>query len=302
MRVLVTGASGFLGSEVCNALLARGDEVVGLSRDPERARRTNPRVSWHAWEPMLERPPAEAFAGVDAVVHLVGEPTNQRWSEEAKRRIMESRSKSTHNLAQTIVALEERPKVLVSQSATGYYGDRGEAILDESSDQGEDFLAEVVQRWEEAAREVEGSGVRLVLLRSGPVLDPRSGFLKQLLTPFKLGVGGPVAGGGQYVAWIHRSDWVALVLWTLDNPAVEGAVNATAPEPATNGELSKALGRALHRPAVVPVPGFVPALMFGREFADTVATVSQRAVPRRARDLGFEFRHPRIDEALSDLF
>jgi len=301
MRALVTGASGFLGTEVCNALLARGDEVVGLSRDPEKALGTNPRVAWHAWQPQLERPPAEAFDGVDGVVHLVGETTNQRWTDEAKQRIMESRSKSTHNLAQAIESLQDRPGVLVSQSATGFYGDRGEAIVDESSEPGDDFLVDVVRQWEDAAREVEGTGIRLVTLRSGPVLDPRSGMLKELLTPFKLGVGGPLAGGGQYVPWIHRSDWVALVLWALDNPEVKGVVNATAPKPATNRELSKALGRALNRPAVVPVPGFVPGIMFGREFAETVATAGQRAVPRRAQDLGFEFRHAEIDEALRDL-
>ena len=299
---MVTGASGFLGSLVCDTLLARGDEVVGLSRDPAKARRTNPRVTWHTWEPMMERPPAEAFEGVDAVVHLVGEPTNQRWTDDAKRRIMESRSKATHNLAQAIQALEHPPGVVVSQSATGYYGDRGEAIVDESSEPGDDFLAEVVLRWEGAAREIEGSGVRLVLLRSGPVLDPRSGFLKQLLTPFKLGFGGPIAGGDQYVPWIHVDDWVELVLWAIGNPEVEGPINATAPSPATNRELSKALGRALNRPAIVPVPGFVPAVMFGREFVDVIVTAGQRAVPRRAQDRGFEFRHPELGEALRSLF
>jgi uncharacterized protein (TIGR01777 family) len=300
VKVLVTGASGFIGSALCDSLLVRGDTVAGLTRDPQRARRTNPGVAWHAWEPTLERPPAEAFEGVDGVVNLLGEKIDQRWSDEAKTRIMESRRTGTHNLVGTIAGLQRKPSVLVNQSAIGYYGDRGEAIVDESSEPGDGFDAEVVREWEKAAHEVDATGVRLVVVRTGHVLDPRGGMLKQLLTPFKLGVGGPLAGGRQYMSWIHIADEVGILLWALDDEKVSDVVNATAPHPVTNRELSKALGRALNRPAVVPVPGVTLDLMYGREFGK-VLRGGQRVMPRRALDLGYEFKHPELDEALEDL-
>jgi len=300
VRVLVTGASGSIGSALCDALLVRGDAVVGLTRDRQRARSTNPSVDWHAWEPTLERPPADAFEGVDGVVHLLGERIDQRWTVDAKRRIMESRRTGTHNLVGAIAGLERGPRVLVSQSAVGFYGDRGEAMVDESGEPGDGFDAEVAREWERAAREVEGAGVRLAIARTGQVLDPRHGMLKQLLTPFKLGVGGALAGGKQYVSWIHRDDEVGILLWALDNEKVSGIVNAVSPNPVTNRELSKALGRALNRPAVVPVPGLTLDLMYGRELGK-VLRGGQRVVPRRALDLGYEFRYPELDEALKDL-
>jgi uncharacterized protein len=300
VKVLVTGASGFIGSALCDALLTRGDSVVGLTRDPQRARGTNPSVVWHAWQPHLERPPSEAFEGVDGVVNLIGERIDQRWTEESKRRIVESRRTATHNLVQAIAGLERRPKVLVSQAAIGYYGDRGEAIVDESSEPGEGFDSEVVQDWEKAAHEVESSGVRLVVVRTGHVLDPRGGLLGRMLPPFKLGVGGPLAGGDQYMSWIHIDDEIGILLWALDNEKVSGTINATAPNPVTNRELSQALGRALGRPAFVPVPGITLDLMFGREFG-AVLRGGQRVIPRRALDLGYEFRYTDIDGALKSL-
>lgn len=301
MRVLVTGASGFIGSALCDSLLVRGDTVVGLTRDPQRARGTNPSVTWHAWEPLLERPPEAAFEGVDGVIHLLGEKINQRWTAEAKGRIMESRRTGTHNLVGTLSALQHKPKVLVSGSAIGFYGDRGEAIVDESSQPGEGFDAEVVREWEKAAHEAEPTGVRLAIVRTGHVLDPRGGFLGPQLTPFKLGLGGPLAGGNQYISWIHVEDEVGILLWALENERVRGVVNATAPNPVTNKTFSKALGKALGRPAVVPVPGLAVDLMYGKEFGQ-VLRGGQRVVPRRAQDLGYEFRHPELDEALADLF
>jgi uncharacterized protein (TIGR01777 family) len=300
VKVLVTGASGLIGSAVCDALLARGDEVVALTRDPSRARATNPTVSWHAWEPTLERPPAEAFAGVDGVINLLGERIDQRWTEEAKRKIMETRRAGTHNLVQAIEGLEQRPAVLVSQSAVGYYGDRGEAIVDESGANGDSFDSAVTREWEKAAHEIDPTGVRLAIVRTGQVLDPRGGMLRELLTPFKLGLGGPIAGGRQYLSWIHIEDEVGILLWALDDPQVSGVLNATAPNPATNGEFAKALGKALGRPAVLPVPGFVLDLKFGPEFGK-VLRGGQRAVPRRTQDLGYRFRFPDLDAALADL-
>jgi uncharacterized protein len=300
VKVLVTGASGFIGSALCDTLLVRGDTVVGLTRDPQRARQTNPNVAWHAWEPTLERPDPQAFEGVDAVINLLGERIDQRWTDEAKHRIMESRRTGTHNLVGTISALQTKPGVLVSQSAIGYYGNRGEAIVDESTEPGDGFDAEVVREWEKSAHEVEPTGVRLAIVRTGHVLDPRGGFLGPQLTPFKLGVGGPLAGGNQYVSWIHVEDEVGILLWALDNDKVSGVINATAPHPVTNKVFSKALGKALGRPAVVPVPGLTVDLMYGKEFGQ-VLRGGQRVMPRRALDLGYQFRHPDLDEALRDL-
>jgi uncharacterized protein len=297
MRVLVTGASGLIGSALSDALLARGDEVVGLSRDPERARPRNPTVRWYAWQPASERPPAEAFDHVDAVVNVVGEEINQRLSEANKRRIRESRVTASRNLIQGIKAVEQPPKVFVGQSAIGYYGDRGAAIVDEESDRGEGFIAQLPVDWEAAQREAGELGMRLVIFRTAPILSKNSGLIKQLRLPFKLGLGGPIAGGEQFLSWITLEDEFALILWALDSDSVSGVINASAPNPVTNREFSKALGRALNRPAVIPVPKLAVTAMRGTELAEAVAG-GARVIPRRALDLGFEFRHPEIDEAL----
>ncbi len=297
MRVLITGASGRIGSTVAEALLARGDEVVGLSRDPERARATGQAVTWHAWDPANERPPAEALAGVEAVVNLVGEALNQRWTELAKERMRASRVAATRNLVQAIAVADSRPKVLVSQSAVGYYGDGGNAIIDETDAPATTFDAQLCADWEAAARESEASGVRVVVLRTGLVLDKRGGLLGELLPPFRLGLGGPLAGGDQYMPWIHLDDEVGLILWALDNDEVTGTLNATAPKPVTNREFAKALGRALGRPAVVPTPKLAVRLRYGRELA-VAASGGQRALPRRARELGYQFKFWEVEEAL----
>ena len=300
MKVLVTGASGTIGRALCDALFARGDDVVGLTRDPGRARRANPRVTWHKWEPTLERPDPEAFAGVEGVVHLLGERIDQKWTDEAKRRIMDSRRTGTHNLVGTLESLANPPKVLVSQSAVGYYGDRGDEEVDEADGPGTGFDSEVVQAWEAAARELDGKGIRLVIARTGQVLSAKGGMLKEMLTPFRLGVGGPLAGGGQYLSWIHVEDEVGVLTWALDDESVSGVVNASSPNPATNKDFSKALGRALNRPAVMPVPGLVLDLKFGKEFGQ-VLRGGQRVLPKRTQELGYAFQHPDLDNALRDL-
>ena len=300
MRVLVTGASGFLGSAVSDALLARGDEVVGLTRDPERARSSNPTVGWHGWNATVERPPVAALDGVDAVINLIGEPIDQRWTDEAKQRIRDSRERATKNLVDALSATDPRPLTLVSQSAVGYYGDRGDAIVDESTEPGATFDAGVCIAWETAARNAEALGVRVAIIRTGLVLDPGHGLLRQLLPPFRLGLGGPIAGGRQYMPWIHIDDWIRLVLWALDGEDRSGVYNSTAPNPVTNAELSKALGRALGRPAVMPVPKLAMKARFGSELGEVI-TGGQRAVPRRALDGGFEFAHPEVQPALLSL-
>jgi uncharacterized protein (TIGR01777 family) len=300
MRVLITGASGLIGSAVGDALLARGDEVVGLSRDPARARGTNPTVSWHPWDPASERPPAAAFAGVDAVINLAGEEINQRLTDEAKIRIRDSRVRATKNLVDGMLAATSTPRTLVSGSAIGYYGDRGEAVLDESAPAAEGFLPQIVVDWENEARAAEKGGVRVVVLRTGLVLDPGGGLLGQLLLPFRLGAGGPLAGGKQYMPWIHRDDEVGLILWALDRESVDGVINATAPNPVTNRDFSKALGKALRRPSFLPTPRFAVVALRGEELTEQIVG-SYRVIPRRALDLGYEFRFTEVDSALRDL-
>jgi uncharacterized protein (TIGR01777 family) len=300
MKVLVTGASGRIGKALCDELLKQGDEVVGLTRNPDKGRAAQPQVTWHAWAPTLERPPEAAFEGVDGVVNLVGEKINQRWSDDTKRKIMDSRKVATRNLVGTIAGLTAKPKVMVNQSAVGYYGNRGDEVLDESSAPGEGFDANVCVEWEKAAHEVEPSGVRLAIVRTGQVMETGGGIFGELLLPFKLGLGGPLAGGNQWVPWIHLSDEVGILIWALQTDTVSGVVNGTAPNPVTNKDWSKALGRALGRPAVLPVPGIAVEVKFGKEFG-RVAQGGQRVLPKRTEELGYAFKFPEIDGALRDL-
>jgi uncharacterized protein (TIGR01777 family) len=296
MYVTITGATGRIGRHLVAALLQRGDEVTVLSRDPARARSDLPGVEAVAWDPMAAPAPAEALAGRDGVVHLAGEDVAQRWTDAAKQRIRESREHGTRNLVEGLRAAEPRPQVLVSGSAVGYYGAHGDERVDEETLPGDDFLAQVCVAWEREAERAAELGIRVVRLRTGVVLDRGGGALSKMLPFFKLGAGGPVAGGRQYLPWVHRDDVVGIQLSALDGEEWSGPVNATAPEPATNRELSLALGRALHRPAVAPVPGFAVRLLYG-DMAEVVTT-GQRAVPARALALGYRFRHPELDEAL----
>jgi uncharacterized protein (TIGR01777 family) len=301
-RVAVTGATGTIGRAVCQALMARRDEVVALTRDPGRAARTlGDGVEALAWaQPTAAPAPATALVGADAVINLLGEPVAQRWTEEAKQRIRDSRVLGTRMLVQALRDLspETRPATLVSQSAAGYYGPREDQELTEQAPPGHDFLAGVVTEWEAQAR--AGSDVlRVAVTRTGVVLSPSGGALAQMLPFFRAGIGGPVAGGRQYVPWIHLDDVVGALLFTLDHPEASGPLNLAAPEPVTNAELSRALGRALHRPAFLPVPGLVLRMLYG-EMAQIVTT-GQRVVPARLRELGFDFRHPSLEPALRDV-
>ncbi|MCB0871012.1 MAG: TIGR01777 family oxidoreductase [Solirubrobacterales bacterium] len=299
-RILVTGGTGLIGSTLCNALIDRGDSVVGLSRDPDRAAKSLPRVEWHGWEGERERPPREAFEGVEAVINLAGEPINQRWNDEVRDRIARSRIKATKNLVAKIAALEERPKTLISGSAIGYYGDRGDELLYEDAEPGDDFLAGVVVGWEGAAKSAEEHGLRVAMIRSGHVLDPRGGLLKELLLPFKMGVGGPIAGGKQYMSWIHRHDEIGILLWALDNETATGPINATAPNPVTNKDFSRALGKELGRPSVLPLPGFAIDIVKGGGVGHA-AREGQRVFPKKATDNGYEFKQPELAGALANL-
>jgi uncharacterized protein len=295
MRVTLTGASGLIGTKLVRALSARGDEVTVLSRNPEKTASALG-VSAEAWDPNAGPAPAAALAGRDAIVHLAGERVDQRWSEDAKRAIAASRETGTRNLVEGLRASDPRPGALVSASAVGYYGPRGDEILDESAAPGDDFLAGVCVAWEREAERAEELGMRVVRVRTGVVLDGGGGALARMLTPFKLGAGGPVAGGDQYMPWIHSDDLVGIYLAAIDGSDWSGPVNASAPEPVTNRAFSKALGRALHRPAVAPIPAVALRLLYG-DMA-TIVTEGQRAVPRRALDLGYAFAHPDLDEAL----
>jgi uncharacterized protein len=294
MRVTVTGATGTIGRAVVGELAARGDEVTALSRNPAGADLDVETLGWP--DPKRERPPAGAFHGRDAVVHLLGEPLAQRWSGEAKREIRDSRVQSTRNLVAALATLPagERPRTLVSQSASGWYGPRGSERLDEGEPGGSDWLAGVVRDWETEAR--KAPAMRVVLTRTGVVLSEGSGALEKMLPFFKLGLGGPVAGGRQYVPWVHLDDVVGAIVFCLDTEAASGPVNVTAPEPATNRELSRTLGRVLRRPAFAPVPGLAVKVLYG-EMASIVIT-GQRAVPVRLQEAGYRFRHTELEEAL----
>jgi uncharacterized protein (TIGR01777 family) len=276
--------------------------VVALSRDPERAERVlGDGAEVHPWaQPTEEPPPAEALSRADAVVHLMGEPVAQRWTEEAKRAIRDSRVLSTHHLVKGLKDLPDadRPSALVSQSAAGYYGPRGEAPLDEAASPGDDFLAAVTVDWEREAQEA-AAGLRVAITRTGVVLSPGGGALAKMLPFFRLGIGGPVAGGRQYVPWVHLDDVVGALMLCVDQPGAEGPVNVSAPNPATNAGLSRALGQVLGRPAVLPVPGMALKLLYG-EMAEIVTT-GQRMVPARLGQLGYSFRHPDLVEALRDV-
>jgi uncharacterized protein (TIGR01777 family) len=298
MNVTLTGATGLIGSKLVGALRGRGDAVTVLSRSPDRARAALG-VEAVTWDPLSGPAPSEALRGRDAVVHLAGEPVAQRWSADVKQAIQASREIGTRHLVEGLRAVgADRPRVLVSSSAVGYYGNRGDEPVPESSPAGDDFLARVCVAWEREADAATEFGARVVRIRTGVVLDKSGGALKTMLPPFRLGVGGPVAGGDQYLPWIHVDDLVALYLKALDDPSWEGAYNGAAPTPVTNKAFSKALGRALHRPAVAPVPGFALRVLYG-DMAEIV-TGGQRAVPERPLAGGFTFRHPDLDAALAD--
>jgi uncharacterized protein (TIGR01777 family) len=300
MRVVLTGATGTIGRAVTKALVQRGDTVVALSRDPERAKSLlgAERAEMHAWErPTAEPPPRAALSGADAVINLLGEPIAQRWNARVKGEIRDSRVLSTRAVAKALRDLPEaeRPRTLVSQSATGFYGPGDDRPIDETGTPGTDWLSEVVVAWEAEAM-AAADLMRVAVTRTGVVLSPEGGALDKMLPFFKLGIGGPVAGGKQYMPWIHLDDVVGGLLTCLDDSSAEGPINLTAPNPVTNAELSKALGTALHRPAVLPVPGIAIKLLYGE--MSLIVTTGVNVRPSRLELLGYQFRYPEVLPAL----
>jgi uncharacterized protein (TIGR01777 family) len=301
-RIVITGATGAIGRALIRSLRERGDHVVALSRDADRGREVlGDGVEVHSWpEPTRTPPPDGALAGSDAVIHLLGEPLAQRWTERTKREIRESRELGTRMVVDGLLALPDanRPRTLVSQSAAGFYGPRGAEPIDEQAESGSDFLADVVRAWESEADRASQT-LRVAMTRTGVVLSSGTGALQKMLPFFRLGIGGPVAGGRQYVPWIHLADVVGGLIFCVENDAARGPINLTAPEPVTNAELSRTLGRVLRRPAILPVPGFALRTMYG-EMA-VVVTTGQRVVPARLQQLGYEFRYPELEAALRDV-
>jgi uncharacterized protein len=295
-QVTLTGATGLIGPHVVGALRERGASVTVLTRDPAAARARLGEVEAVRWDPIAEPAPPHALAGRNAVVHMAGEAVAQRWSAAAKRAIRDSRVLGTRNLVEGLRGCESCPAVLLSSSGAGYYGAHREEPLDEDAPPGSDFLAEVCVAWEREAAAAAELGVRVLHLRTGVVLDARGGALAKMLTPFRLGVGGPVAGGRQFVSWIHAEDLVGLALEALTDERWSGPVNATAPAPVQNREFSRVLGRVLHRPALLPVPGLALRALYG-EMAEIITT-GARVVPAKALVLGFRFQHPELEEAL----
>jgi uncharacterized protein (TIGR01777 family) len=294
--VTVTGATGLIGRSLVSALQARGTSVTVLTRDPAGARSRLGEVEAIGWDPTGEAAPTAALEGREAVVNLAGEPVAQRWSAAARRAIRESRVTGTANLLAGLQSTARRPRTLISSSAIGYYGARGEEPIDEDAPAGGDFLAQVCLDWETEAGRARALGMRVVTVRTGVVLDRAGGALAKMLPPFRLGVGGPVAGGRQYISWIHAEDVVELMLAALDNEEWSGPINATAPQPVTNSDFARALGRALHRPSRVPVPALALRALYGEMAA--IVTTGARAVPAKPLVLGYEFRYPQLERAL----
>jgi len=305
MRVFVTGGTGLIGTRLVRHLLKRGDQPVVLSRRPDAAARLfGPACTVVSGDPTQAGDWMGAVADCDAVMNLAGENVfGRRWNAEVKALLHDSRVRATLNVAEALHRLsrqgDSRPRTLVNASAIGYYGPHGDEELTEDSPPGDDFLARLCVEWEKAACAVETPGVRCVTVRVGVVLDKEGGALAKLLTPFKLGAGGPVGSGKQWMSWIHHEDMTGLFLLALDNPQARGPLNGTAPGPVTNRDFGKALGRALHRPAFLPMPGFALRVLVG-EAAEVVLT-GQRVLPQRAQRLGYVFKYPSVDAALREI-
>jgi uncharacterized protein (TIGR01777 family) len=296
VRIAITGASGLIGRRLLKDLAAAGHSLHVLSR--HAGTNLPPGVRLSVWDSTRGEPPADALRDVDAVVHLAGEPVAQRWTAHARQVIRESRVTGTRNLVEALARLPRKPEVLVCASAVGYYGDRGDEILNESSSPGPDYLARLCVDWEKEAQAAEASGIRVVRVRTGLVLDARGGALPRMLPPFRLGLGGKLGSGRHWMSWVHLEDLAALFQFALANP-ISGPVNGVAPNPVVNAGFTRALAAAVHRPAIFPVPAFALRLLFGE--MSEILLASQRALPQAAERAGFRFRYPELAPALADV-
>ncbi len=298
MKVLISGANGLIGSAIVKSLESDGHEVLRLTRS---APRNSLEVQWQPEKNVFPPEERDKIIGIEAAIHLAGEPIMGRWSEEKKKKIYDSRVASTKLLSETLAGLPQLPRVFVSASAIGYYGSQGDTIQTESSAPGDDFLARVCRDWESAADAARNAGIRVVHTRFSIVLSPNGGALQKMLLPFKLGLGGPLGSGNQYMSWITLPDTVRAIRFVLENEAVSGAVNFVAPEPVTNRAFTRALGRAVQRPAVIPLPAFALRLAFGAQSADETVPASVRVIPEKLTSHGFEFEHPKLEAALRQI-
>ena len=296
MRLVITGATGFIGSALCAALLQRGHALTLLTRGSPRDANTGTK-RWLQWTPSALRDWETALDGVDGVINLAGEPiAERRWTDAQRRRIEKSRMDTTRSLVQACAKAKRRPHFLISASAVGYYGARGDETITEAAGPGKDFLSALCREWEEEAKKAEELGVRVVRLRIGIVLAPGGGALAKMARPFKFFVGGSLGSGQQWMSWIHREDLVGLVFHMIDHPEIHGAVNATAPNPARNKEFSKTLGKVMRRPCWATVPGFALKIVLG-DMAEMLLT-GQRVLPIVAEQSGYKFRYSELQGAL----
>jgi len=296
VKIVISGASGLIGRRLLKNLSAAGHSIHVLSR--HAGTNLPPGVKLSTWDPVKNQPPEESLRDAAAVIHLAGEPVAQRWTARTRQLIRESRVMGTRNLVQAIEKLPGKPEALICASAIGYYGSRGDEVLTETSAPASSYLAEVCQAWETEAQAAEALGVRVVRVRIGLVLDARGGALKRMLPPFRMGVGGKLGSGKQWMSWIHLEDLAAIFQFALDHP-VRGAFNGVAPYPLSNSEFTRALGQAVHRPAIFPVPAFALKALFGE--MSEILLASQRVAPAAVEAAGFRFRFPQLDAALRDL-
>jgi hypothetical protein len=290
-KILVSGASGFIGSALCPVLTGAGAQVTRLVRARPR---DDSEIQWDPAGTIA----GDRLEGLDAVVHLAGETITGRWTDAKKQRILQSRAQGTQTLATVLAQRQRKPRVFVSASAIGFYGDRGDEVLREESPSGSSgFLPEVARAWEEATRPAAEAGIRVVNLRIGVVLSPRGGALKQMLPPFKLGLGGRLGSGRQYMSWIALEDLLGVIQFALTNDSLRGPVNTVAPNAITNAQFTKTLGQVLHRPTIFPVPSFVVKTLFG-QMGEELLLASQRVEPASLIANGFSFRYPELNGAL----
>ncbi|NJM77058.1 MAG: TIGR01777 family protein [Acaryochloridaceae cyanobacterium RU_4_10] len=299
MKVAVTGSTGFIGSRLVERLQTEGHQVLLLVRNVSKAQQRFPKAEVISYTPKASGPWQQSIAGCDGVVNLAGEPIANRWTENSKKEILESRQLGTQKIVEAIAQANPKPSVLVNSSAVGYYGTSETAVFDETSSPGKDFLAEVCQAWEAEAEKVKASGTRLAILRTGIVLGPGGGVLARMMFPFQLFAGGPLGSGNQWVSWVHREDLVNLILKALTDPVMAGVFNATAPNPARMSELCQILGQIINRPSWLPVPDFALALLLGE--AAQVVLEGQHVQPKNTLSKGFEFQYPTLQAALQQI-